>query len=48
MRKKYYIIFVARDEEGRLQKVPVPLHYAYIFVAAAIIGAFTIRGKLGS
>ncbi len=48
MRKKYYIIFVARDEEGRLQKVPVPLKYAYIFVAAAIIGAFTITGIAGS
>jgi murein DD-endopeptidase MepM/ murein hydrolase activator NlpD len=48
LRKKYYIIFVARDEEGRLQKVPVPLHYAYIFVAAAIIGAFTITGIAGS
>jgi murein DD-endopeptidase MepM/ murein hydrolase activator NlpD len=48
LRKKYYIIFVARDEEGRLQKVPVPLKYAYIFVAAAIIGAFTITGIAGS
>jgi len=48
LRKKYYIIFVARDEEGRLQKVPVPLKYAYIFVTAAIIGAFTITGIAGS
>ena len=39
---------VSRDEEGNLNKVPVPLHYAYIFVAAAAIGMFTITGLAGS
>ena len=48
MRKRFYIIFVAREEDGRLRKIPVPLHYAYIFVAAAIVGAFTITGMAGS
>jgi murein DD-endopeptidase MepM/ murein hydrolase activator NlpD len=48
MRKRFYIIFVAREEDGRLRKIPVPLHYAYIFVAAAIVGAFTIAGMAGS
>lgn len=48
MRKRYYIIFVAREEDGRLRKVPVPLHYAYIFVAAAVVGLFTITGLAGS
>jgi murein DD-endopeptidase MepM/ murein hydrolase activator NlpD len=48
LRKRYYIIFVAREEDGRLRKIPVPLHYAYIFVAAAIVGAFTITGMAGS
>lgn len=48
LRKKYYIIFVSRDEDGTLNKVPVPLHYAYIFVAAAAIGLFTITGMAGS
>jgi murein DD-endopeptidase MepM/ murein hydrolase activator NlpD len=48
LRKRYYIIFVAREEDGRLRKVPVPLHYAYVFVAAAIVGAFTITGMAGS
>ena len=41
-------MFVSRDEEGNLNKVPVPLHYAYIFVAAAAIGMFTITGLAGS
>ncbi|MBV8437408.1 MAG: M23 family metallopeptidase [Silvibacterium sp.] len=48
MRKRYYIIFVAREEDGRLRKIPVPFHYAYVFVAAAAVGAFTIAGMAGS
>jgi murein DD-endopeptidase MepM/ murein hydrolase activator NlpD len=48
LRKRYYILFVARDEEGRIRKIPLPLHYAYGFVAAAIVGAFTIVGLAGS
>src|SRR5580765_7928274 len=41
-------MFVSRDEDGNLNKVPVPLHYAYLFVAAAVIGMFTITGLAGS
>lgn len=41
-------MFVSRDGEGSLNKVPVPLHYAYLFVAAAAIGMFTITGLAGS
>jgi murein DD-endopeptidase MepM/ murein hydrolase activator NlpD len=48
LRKRYYILFVARDEDGRVRKIPLPLHYAYAFVAAAIVGAFTIVGLAGS
>ncbi len=47
-RKRYYILFVAREEDGRVRKVPIPLHYAYGFVAAAVVGAFTIAGLAGS
>jgi murein DD-endopeptidase MepM/ murein hydrolase activator NlpD len=48
LRKRYYILFVARDQEGRIRKIPLPLHYAYGFIAAALIGAFTIVGLAGS
>jgi murein DD-endopeptidase MepM/ murein hydrolase activator NlpD len=48
LRKRYYIFFVARDEDGRIRKIPLPLHYAYGFVAAAVVGAFTIVGLAGS
>jgi len=47
-RKRYYILFVARDNDGRISKIPLPLHYAYGFVAAALVGAFTIVGLAGS
>ena len=48
LKKRYYIMLVSRDEDGNLNKVPVPLHYAYLFVAAAAIGMFTITGLAGS
>jgi murein DD-endopeptidase MepM/ murein hydrolase activator NlpD len=48
LRKRYYIIFVARQEDGELRKIPIPLHYAYVFVAAAVIGLFTVTGMAGS
>jgi murein DD-endopeptidase MepM/ murein hydrolase activator NlpD len=48
LRKRYYILFVARDEDGQLRKIPLPLRYAYGFLVAAIIGAFTIVGLAGS
>jgi murein DD-endopeptidase MepM/ murein hydrolase activator NlpD len=48
LRKRYYILFVARDEDGRIRKIPLPLHYAYGFIAAALVGTFTIVGLAGS
>ena len=48
LKKRFYIVLVSRDESGGLRKLPIPLHYAYVFVAAAVIGAFTITGLAGS
>src|SRR5664280_2508602 len=48
LRRRYYILFVSRDEDGELRKIPLPLKYVYGFVAAAIVGAFTIVGLAGS
>jgi murein DD-endopeptidase MepM/ murein hydrolase activator NlpD len=48
LKKRFYIVLVSRDEAGGVRKVPIPLHYAYVFVAAAVIGAFTITGLAGS
>src|ERR1700733_4824668 len=48
LRRRYYIIFVAREKDGPLRKIPIPLHYAGVFVAAAVGGAFSITGMAGS
>jgi len=48
LRKRYYFLFVARDQDGRIRKIPLPIHYVYGFVAAALVGAFTIMGLAGS
>src|SRR5277367_602557 len=48
LRKRYYILFVARDEDGSVRKISLPVQYAYGFVAAALVGTFTIVGLAGS
>ncbi len=48
MKKSFYVVFVARESDGSLSKVPVPLHFVYAFVGAALIGLFTIAGLAGS
>lgn len=48
LKKRHYLLFVTRDTDGTLQKVPVPLYYAYVFVAVAVIGLFSIAGLAGS
>src|SRR6185312_11148095 len=48
LRKRYYILFVSRDSEGELRKIPIPLHYAYVFIAGAFIGMLSITGMAGS
>lgn len=48
MRSRHYIVYVSRDEHGQLRKVPIPMRYAYAFVAAAVVGLFTITGLAGS
>ncbi len=48
MRKRFYILFVTRDAEGELRKIPIPLHYLYVFLAGAILGMSIITGMAGS
>jgi murein DD-endopeptidase MepM/ murein hydrolase activator NlpD len=48
LRKRYYLLFVARDDDGQLRKIPVPIKYAYGFLIASLVGAFTIVGLAGS
>jgi murein DD-endopeptidase MepM/ murein hydrolase activator NlpD len=39
LRKRYYILFVARDEDGRVRKISLPTRYVYGFVGLA--GSYT-------
>lgn len=48
MRKRFYIMLVARNSEGELLKIPIPLHYLYVFIAGALLGMLTITGMAGS
>ncbi len=48
MKKTFYVVLVSRDDSGSLRKLPIPLHFVYIFVAVAVIGLFTIAGLAGS
>jgi murein DD-endopeptidase MepM/ murein hydrolase activator NlpD len=48
VRKRFYILFVARDAEGELRKIPIPLHYLYVFMVGALIGMLSITGMAGS
>ncbi len=47
-KKRHYLLFVTRDTDGSLQKTPVPLYYAYLFLAVAAVGLFSIVGLAGS
>jgi len=44
LRKRFYILFVARGEDGQLRKIPIPVHYLYVFVAGAAVGLFGLTG----
>src|SRR5690242_13391539 len=48
VRKRYYLLFVARDEQGELRKIHIPLHLVYVFLVGAVIGMLSITGMAGS
>ncbi len=48
MRKRFYLLFVARGDDGELRKIHIPLHYLYVFLVGAVVGMLTITGIAGS
>ena len=48
MRKRFYILFVARGEDGQLRKIPIPVHYLYVLIVGAAIGALSLTGIASS
>ena len=48
MRKRFYIFFVARDEQGQLRKISIPVQYLYVLLAGAAIGVLCLTGIASS
>lgn len=48
MRKRFYIFFVARDEDGQLRKISIPIHYLYVLVAGTAIVILSLTGIASS
>lgn len=46
--RKRYIVYVTQSESGEVDRVSVPMRYVYVFLASALVGAFTIAGLAGS
>jgi len=48
LRKRFYILFVARGDDGQLRKIPIPAHYLYVFLVGTAIGILGLTGIASS
>jgi murein DD-endopeptidase MepM/ murein hydrolase activator NlpD len=48
LHKRFYILFVARGDDGQLRKISIPVHYLYVFVVGAAIGFLSLTGIASS
>ena len=48
MQKRFYILFVARGDDGTLRKISIPVHYLYVFAIGAAIGFLSLTGIASS
>lgn len=48
MRKRFYILFVARGDDGQLRKISIPVHYLYVLAIGAAIGFLSLTGIASS
>ena len=48
MQKRFYILFVARGDDGQLRKISIPIHYLYVFVIGAAFGFLSLTGIASS
>ncbi len=48
MPKRFYILFVARGDDGQLRKIPIPARYLYVLVVGALVGVLGLTGIAGS
>jgi murein DD-endopeptidase MepM/ murein hydrolase activator NlpD len=48
LRKRFYILFVARGDDGQLRKISIPVHYLYVLAIGAAIGFLSLTGIASS
>jgi murein DD-endopeptidase MepM/ murein hydrolase activator NlpD len=48
LRKRFYILFVARADDGQLRKIHLPVHYLYVFLVGTAIGVMSLTGIASS
>jgi murein DD-endopeptidase MepM/ murein hydrolase activator NlpD len=48
VRKRFYIFIVARDEDGQLRKISIPVQYLYVLLVGAAIGLLSLTGIASS
>lgn len=48
MPKRFYILFVARAEDGQLRKIPIPTRYLYVLAVGAVVGMLGLTGLASS
>jgi murein DD-endopeptidase MepM/ murein hydrolase activator NlpD len=48
LRRRSYILFVKRGDDGQLRKIPIPVQYLYVFIAGAAIAVLSLTGIASS
>ncbi len=48
MSKRFYVLFVARGEDGQLRKIPIPARYLYVLAVGAVVGVLGLTGVASS
>jgi murein DD-endopeptidase MepM/ murein hydrolase activator NlpD len=48
LQKRFYILFVARGNDGQIRKIPIPVHYLYVFLVGASIVGLSLTGIASS
>lgn len=46
--RKRFIVYVTQHEDGTVERVGIPMRYVTMFVAAGVVGMFSIAGMAGS
>ncbi len=46
--RKRFVVFVTQSENGETDRIAIPMRYVYLFLAAGVVGLFTIAGMAGS